>query len=249
MFFESRVADTLQIARNASHLYPAHFHLDLEIFMLKAGDLSLTLNGKSFPVKSGDIVVVDSYDVHSYDKNESQGERNSCVLIIPYRYLEKFNSRRKYFKIKNALLHEPELCNRLISIVDEYVNSDCSDSVKEAGIEMILALLSEKLVFTDEKGNEDGVLIRSILAYVQENYRGEISLDKIAKHLGYSSAHVSRSFHKYIQMGLSEYVNRLRMDYVAQEKAKDGKRKMVDLIYEAGFKSQQTYYRCKKNER
>ena len=246
MFFENReISGRIQVHQRRSHIFPAHFHLDLEIFLLRKGSYTVSVNEVSYDVTDGGVVVVDSYKVHSYDQKNGEVVQDSCVVIIPYKYLAKFNANRKYFKIKSPVFYDKTLCEKLMTLADEYLQADCSEAVKEAAADMFLALLSERLVFTEEKLKDEGVLIRSILAYVQERYKGEISLVSTARHLGYSPAYISRSFHKYIKMSLSEYINRLRLEYIKEQKAKDSSRKIIDLIYEAGFKSQQTYYRCK----
>ncbi len=248
MFYENRnITDEIFVKREKSHLFPAHFHLSLEIFLLAKGEYVLTLNGEKVRISSGDIFIADSYDVHSYDEqNSNTAEENAVVVILPYKYLAKFNAERKGFKLKTPVVHNEKLCRKLIEMADEYFQPDKSEQIKSSATELFLALLCEELQFSDEKTGEEEVLIRSILAFVQENYKGEVPLSKVARHLGYSEAHISRAFHKYIKMSLPEYVNRLRLEYVSREKAKDSRRKMVDLVYEAGFKSQQSYYRWKE---
>ena len=244
MFFENRnIKGKIVVNRNTSHIFPAHFHLDLEVLLLKKGKYVLSVNDNEYEVENGSVLVVDSYDVHWYKTYIGDEDRDSCVVIIPYKCLERFNAQRKFFKIKSPMIKDERLCDKLLRIADEYLSEENSEETKEAAVELFLSLLCENLEFKSEKTGEEGVLIRSILAYVQENYRGEISLSSVAKHLGYTPAHVSRAFHKYIKMSLPEYVNRLRLEYIDKQKAKDGKRKMSELIYEAGFNSQQTYYR------
>ena len=244
MFFENRdIKGEIQASRNTSHIFPAHFHLDLEVLLLKKGKYVLAINDEEYEVESGSVVAIDSYDVHWYKTYIGDEDRDSCVVVIPYKCLERFNAQRGFFKIKSPIVKDERLCNKLLSIADEYLSPKNSEEIKEAAVELFLSLLCENLEFSSEKTGEEGVLIRSILAYIQENYRGKISLSLVAKHLGYTPAHVSRAFHKYIKMSLPEYVNRLRLEYIDKQKAKDDKRKIVDLIYEAGFNSEQTYYR------
>ena len=61
----------------------------------------------------------------------------------------------------------------------------------------------------------------------------------------YSTEHVSRVFHKYLRVGLPKFINDLRLDYIENELMLSDKKKITDLIFEAGFKSVQSYYRSK----
>ena len=47
-------------------------------------------------------------------------------------------------------------------------------------------------------------------------------------------------------MGIPEYVAKLRLDHVENARQNGDNRSLSALIFEAGFNSQQTYYRCKK---
>ena len=249
MFFENRaVSGEIKLFKNAKHIFPLHFHIDLEIFLLKKGKFEISLNGKEYVLGAGDIAVIDSYDVHSYDKNVLPSDKESLVVIIPYRYLSRFNSFREYFKIKTPVISAPTLCDELIKIADAYMGENNSESVRESATDLFLSLLLEKLEFSNDKRVEESVLIRNILAFIQENYRENVSLEFIAKSLGYTTAHVSRAFHKYIKTSLPSYVNRLRLDYIDKALQNGTDKKITHLIYEAGFSSQQTYYRERKNQ-
>lgn len=248
IFFEDRERqESTQVIRNGSYIYPAHFHLDMEIFIQRKGEFGLSVGDESYTVGENTVVVMDSYEVHSYDfaGREKHG-KDDCVLIIPYKYLAAFNRHRQNMKIVNPVLCDKTLCDQLLDIVDAYlVPTNVAETVRESATKLFLAVLSEKLSYEQGKLGVEVVLIRKILAYIQENYRQDISLESTAKHLGYSAAHVSRAFHKYIKSSLPDYVNRLRLDYIERALANGENRKKTDLVYEAGFKSQQTYYRVK----
>lgn len=48
-------------------------------------------------------------------------------------------------------------------------------------------------------------------------------------------------------MGISKYVNNLRLEYVEMNKKLSDKT-LNELIFEAGFNSERTYFRAKKNK-
>ena len=88
--------------------------------------------------------------------------------------------------------------------------------------------------------------MRRVLSYIQENFRGDVSRKRISSELGYSPEHISRVFHTYLGKGLSEYVNELRLSYIDSLIEDGDARSITELIYDAGFGSQQTYYRERK---
>ena len=249
-FYEKRRDDydDLAVQRNRSNTYPAHFHNSLEIFLVKHGHYEVHLNGKRYEVTDGSVLVIDSFDIHSYNDLAKNAVRDTCVLIIPYKYLNRFWATRKDRRIAKALISDPTLCARLLSFGDEFLGEGQNEAVKRAAVELLLAMLGERLEFVESRSGDDRVLMRNILIYVQENYREDITRTSIARALGYTEAHISRVFHRYLQSGISAYINNLRLAYIAGLRADGDRRPISELIFEAGFKSQQTYYRAKARQ-
>ncbi|MBQ8295694.1 MAG: helix-turn-helix transcriptional regulator [Clostridia bacterium] len=245
-FYEKNREDSheLVIQRNTPHIFPSHFHRNLEIFILRQGEFSVTLNERQRIVTSGTVVIFDSYEIHGYDaRKEMQTE--SCVLVIPYEYSSAFMAKRQNMAIGNPVICDPALCDTLLRVVDEYLLEQDNEDIQKSAVELLLVILSQKIEWTQEKRREDTALIRSILSFIQEHYTDDASRSAISRALGYTQAHVSRVFHRYMRKGISEYVNELRLTYVEQALAHDSSKTILTLIYEAGFKSQQTYYRVK----
>ncbi len=235
------------VNRSVNHNYPLHFHRNLEILLLKRGEYEVIINGENYLVSSGQIAVVDSYDVHGYSSPLAlDGEKDSCVVLIPYEYLGTFNARRKNLRIAARVISDEKLCDELLKIVDGYLKTCYPESVKRAATELFLALLFDKMQFTEEKGKDEVILVRNMLAYIHENFQGDVSRGALAKALGYTETHLSKVFHRYLKKGISEYVNGLRLDYIERARENGDERTAIELIYEAGFNSQQTYYRFKK---
>ena len=202
------------------------------------------LNGERYPVEENSIAVVDSYDVHGYERTKPHKADEARIVILPYPLLHKFNAERKNLRIGSPIIKDRELCKKLVAVADEYLLPD-NPKVQSAGTELFLAFLSGSLSFTSENARSEGALIRAILSFIQEHYKNTCTRAAIAHALGYAEAHVSRVFHKYLKMGISQYVNGLRLDYVDYCKRMGDERSTVDIVYGAGFSSMQTYYRQK----
>jgi len=201
-------------------------------------------NGERVEIEDGCIAVVDSFQIHAYERLGEVGE--DCVLIVPYAYLEKFNLLRQGGKIETFFLRDMELCDTLLNIVNAYLVAPFGENVRQAGVELLLSILAEKLTFSKEKRGNEEELIRGVLSYIHAHFQDKISREKIAKEFGYAPEHISRVFHRYVGTSLSLYVNGLRLEYIERRRKSGDKRTELELLYEAGFQSQQTYYRHKK---
>ena len=237
-------SDELNVQRNPNPIFPAHFHLNLEVLLLRKGGYTVRVGDRRQEVGSGSVVVIDSYEIHGYEDSVLKEARDSCVVIFPYRYLQKFNEWRKNFKIAEPIICDEALCEELMQIADTYLTG--SEQIKGAAADLFLARLYERLRFSENKARDESSLVRQILSFIQENFQNDVSRKAIARELGYTEAHISRVFHRCIGKSISEYVNGLRLAYVERLRASGVKRTTLDLLYEAGFKSQQTFYRVQQ---
>lgn len=237
----------IMISRNKDHIYPAHFHLSFEVMLVKKGGYDVTVSGKRYEISDNSVVLIDSYEIHSYDKRTSPEGVDDCVLVFPYSYLTKFNSMRENLRIANPVIKDAGLCAELIEIADKYLVRE--QHVLEAGVDLFFASLFEKIEFTEAKKRDEPSLVRRILLYISENFKGDSSRRRIAAELGYTEEHISRVFNRYVGMSISEYVNGVRLSYIERLRRDGDKHPTIELIYESGFKSQQTYYRVKNKEK
>lgn len=244
---QSRDQDTrLTVQRNQASGYPMHFHAPMEIFLVREGGYRLTINGESYEMTAGSIALIDSYDIHGYEKTDG-GHQDECVLIIPYAYLKRFHVPHRNMRIAHPVIQNATLCDMVIRLVDEYLPAGETLFAEEAVVDLILALLSSRFVYTESKVSNEVALMREILTFLHTNFRGDCSRKHIAHVLGYTEAHISRVFHRYLGQGLSEYVNLIRLHHIDRLRREGDERTTLDLIYEAGFKSQQTYYRARRD--
>jgi two-component system response regulator YesN len=239
--------DSLVINRNGHHIFPAHFHRSPEILLVNKGGYRITVSGVEYEVRAGSVAVIDSFEVHSYDARLSDGEVDDCVIIFPYRHLARLQSYGGEKKIKYPVIYDSELCASLLLLADTHIKG--SDSISDAANDLFFTLLDSRLEYTEAKRSGEGNLVRAILAYIQDNFKGDVSRRHISSVLGYSEEHISRVFHAYLGKGLSDYVNALRLSYIDKCLASGDRRAITELIYEAGFGSQQTYYRVRARER
>lgn len=242
--------DEIFIQAKASNDFPRHFHSAIEVLIVTRGAYAVTLGDKAHTIRDGALIVFDSFDVHGYDGviAEETTDEDACIVIIPYKYLGEFNAVRGSCRIASPIIANPGLCAELTALAKRYFSEDvnASPSTKKAAASLFLSLIYENLTFTEAGAVDDGSLIRSILTYIHKNYRTDISLSKTARALGFTEAYISRTFHRYVNKSFSSYVNTLRLDHLNDLRARGDTRKTTELLYEAGFQSQQTYYRWAK---
>ena len=240
-FYESWREENQTVSCNAecNHFYPPHYHSNAEIYVCVSGEQKITVNGESYEVKSGEAAIIDNYAIHSYDLSRINDE--DYVVIVPPPLLGEFKRLKNGLKIANPVIRDEKLVAEFAHICKYAFLPVLSDEVAFAAINYIFALAFTKLELTDEKYANDETLMRKILQFVDDNFKEKLSLERIAKELGYSREYVSRVFHRYMKRGLNDYINERRLDYISRA---DKTRKKTELALESGFSSMQTYYRA-----
>ncbi len=244
---ERENSEWLSLLRNGNYIFSPHFHVNIEIFIIKKGKYEIFYNGKNYILENNSIAFFDNYTFHGYnvDYVNKDSEKDDCVIIIPRKYLAHFNEFRKKNKLADFIVKDEHLVDDLLQIVDGILINNKDENVEQSCVDLILSLIEQKLNYSDKYEDSDTLLLRKMLEYIENNFRGDVSLKIIAKQLGYSTEHLSRTFHGYFNMSISSYVNTLRLDYV-EKVAKSKGKKISEVIYESGFNSLQTYYRFKK---
>jgi AraC family transcriptional regulator len=82
-----------------------------------------------------------------------------------------------------------------------------------------------------------------IIDYVERNLRGDITLDGVAKRLGYSPWWCTRQFSRVCGMSLRTYIRARRLSEAAMA-LRDSHRGILDVAVEFGFSSQEAFTRA-----
>jgi AraC-like DNA-binding protein len=242
-FYEAyRDTENLFVAtRRNDFSFNTHFHSCMEILFLVEGEYRLTINAQSVHVKAPAVILMDCFDIHSYEMLSPQSD--GILLLIPQKYLSDHLNQKGNAYLNGNVITDPSVCKDIQELIrllrknvdDEYLLTAYIHTIIRTFTNTIGLSLSPSKI-----KNQD--LIQSILVYVKAHFKDDITLHSIAEHFSYSESHLSRLFHSYFPYSISFYINSLRIEYVNKEK-NSSNIKMLDLIYEAGFQSPQAYYR------
>ena len=125
-------------------------------------------------------------------------------------------------------------------------NFDPENILQNQGyINLILGQLSRVYPVQLRHRNRDDVsLVNEILNYISNNYTRDITLEDVAKELGYGKHYCSKLFHEYIDMDFRHYVNGVRIQAAKRLLNDNPKRSISEVAYMCGFSSMKTFYRA-----
>ncbi|ACS99574.1 response regulator [Paenibacillus sp. JDR-2] len=117
-----------------------------------------------------------------------------------------------------------------------------------SGLEHIVATLTDTaLKIADQlsarkNGNK---LFESILAYVHEHFRLDISRESVAREVYVTPGYISYLFKQQMQTSFIEYLHRIRIEY-ASRLLKDPSLRISDIAHESGYQDEKYFFQVFK---
>lgn len=83
-------------------------------------------------------------------------------------------------------------------------------------------------------------VIKKVIHYMESNLENDISLDTISKTIGYSKFYLNRIFTENTGITMYKYLQNRRLTVAAEKLVKTDK-PIIQIAYEAGYDSQQSF--------
>lgn len=190
-----------------------HWHQSLEISAVINGEVSVNIFDKSYSFRKNDVFLVNSNEIHSVSGDNAL----LATLQIRLDRLEKLPNNTSSILFKNTFNADEQ--KKIRSTIATLLKFNSLDKNKNTS----LLELSEiyKLMFnlfnygisSKQLDKNRGGLSRltSILAYVNSEYKKDISLSTIAQNEYLSEAYLSRYFKENVGMNFSSYLKKVRL--------------------------------------
>lgn len=241
-----------------------HHHDFFEVYLFLSGDVVYLIDGKTFRLKAGDILIINSKEMHkAIIQSEKVYER--IVLFIRPEFIAGksmaninllfcFNNIHKQ-ENKNLIRTSYEL-HRMIK--DNIVRIKALSQGKEFGDDLLKeSYLTELLIYLNRayikqdkiKLNEDvtyNPVIENLIQYINTNLQSDLSLDILADKVFLSKYHLAREFKKNTGFTLHKFIQYKRM-LTAKYMLRSGK-SVTNVCYECGFSDYSNFIRAFKAE-
>lgn len=83
-------------------------------------------------------------------------------------------------------------------------------------------------------------VVKKVIDYIEKNLEKEISLDNISKNIGYSKFYLNRIFTEHTGITMYKYLQNRRLTVAAEKLVKTDK-PIMQIAYEAGYDTQQSF--------
>lgn len=227
-----------------------HFHSDYELYYLMSGERYYFIKDRSYHVKKGDLVLINSNEVHKTYNAESP-DHHRILVSFEEEYIGRVDPSAK--DILSFLFLQSHPVNSLAideQIVVEDILSKISKEIegKKIGYEMIIhSQVMELLVNCARyvENNQSPVIehlspvhekMFEIVKYINENYAEPLTLPYISSHFYISPYYCSRIFKETTGFTFIEYLNSIRVQQ-AQRLLRETKLSVTDICERVGFGS------------
>lgn len=211
-----------------------NFHENLELLYFKNGSGYVNWDTKYYPIKQGDVVVVNSYATHQII---TDGSIDRICLIIDNNFCKYHNIDASHLSF-TPLINNEFLNEYFDKVVEAY---NCNSEFQYAQIKCAVLNLLLFLCRNYSTPNTDqttkypsGEILRLSVEYIKKNLSKKISAYSVAANVGLSKYHFLREFKKKTGFTLSNYINIIRCKY-AKELLYSGKYTVKEVALLCSF--------------
>lgn len=228
------------------------WHREPEIVFVADGKAECCRNGDSQIISCGEFVIFNSEDVHLVRPVEGGACRLLCINFS-LEYIRMFckSIDSMAFDVEDGETAQ-EIADvlRLIDGVDP--GGDYTALIQISYINRLYYLLMTKCVHfrrpsgSSASAKRDFSYAKTAIAYINENYKREISLEEIAGVVNLSPSYFSKYFKIVTQVSFSEYLANLRLENAVRDMLEHNST-VSAAAFENGFANVKSFItQCKK---
>lgn len=234
-----------------------HWHREYEVIFVLRGELSITCEGGSYNLYDGDIIFINSQEIHSIKRIERD---NICLILqfSPSIITEVYNDTFNFYLNTSSLESRPSkpthisLQKSLASIgLLIYYKPDGYQFAIKSGLYAFISFLFGRFKYYPNNHKQtlqtvahfkDLVLIKN---YIMENFKEDITSEQLAHYLGISRTKVYQILKVTESSSIKDLTNSYRVDY-AKHLLKNTNAPIQYIATESGFSSDSSFFRVFK---
>jgi AraC-like DNA-binding protein len=223
-----------------------HVHQLSEIIVVTGGELYVTIDGKRELARCGDAVYIPPFAPHEFSTPD---HCRIWICLFSHDFVSDILStadiysirERSVFPLKREVYAYAE--SRLIDNRQNFVelNAQVTRDAKTL-LHVLCADYVSNVQALEESDHINSALI-SILVYINEHYKEDVTREQIADALGYHPGYVSRCCNMINGMNLRKFLNSARIDR-AKELLVMTNFKIIDIALECGFTCERSLHRA-----
>ena len=239
-----------------------HYHDFDKILVFFKGNITYTIEGKSYTLIPGDIILVPQGDTHKVESEENSLYARLVIYLSP-QYLSSIEENGK--SLRDCFLHSKERYSNVVRLNEKgkeqlsVLAAGMRDEIRKnekIGFDSLYqrTCLLQFLISLNRKMQDESIhfvntnqcdkKIVEIIQYLNYHLTEEISIDGLAERFFVSKYHMMRRFKAETGYTIGNYINQKRLLY-ARELLKQGE-PVTKVYLDSGFRDHSTFVRAYK---
>ncbi|MDE5562749.1 MAG: helix-turn-helix domain-containing protein [Clostridiales bacterium] len=221
----------------------SHWHKGIELILVLNGKVRVVCDGNSYNLAEDDLILINKHSIHSLSSE------NGCNLVSLQINTAIIENKKLYFNCNSAIDNNKGRYYNLKRIIAELVkiNSSHNDYNKYFNFYATYRIFYE--LCKNFPSNRDGdepesrkyfERLNSIIEYIDEHYRENITLARLAEHEHLSVPYLSAFFEKHLGINFLTYYNELRLGRAVNELLSSD-RSVEDISIDNGFSDPRSF--------
>ena len=218
--------------------FPKNIHANPEMIYVAAGEMEITIDGRTEAISAGCFCIVLPWQIHSFATKDYS---RSVVIVFSAQYVDIFaQTMLEFYGETQVFRAESDIHNLFLHYLYEGALPD------ECMISSVLLALCHcfasqcRLIPRFDRNTMPSLY--NVMHYISANCHERLTLRDVADALGYSYFHLSHQFKGCVGMGFSQFCNMLRIER-AQNRLRGSSATMTDIAFECGFSSVRNFNR------
>ena len=237
-----------------------HHHDFYECFLLISGNVSYYIEGRTYDLKPGDIVLVNTTELHQLVVKDHSIPYERIVLWEDKNFINSLSTEKTdlsacFYSKKDSVIrlnldlqqNIRTILHKLISI--ENYNGIGSDILFKAYFIELFVQLNLALQHNSIRHDADvkkSLMITEIIDYINNHIDEELTIDSLSEHVFLSKYHLLREFKKHSGTTIHKYIIQKKL-ILSKELILKGI-PITDVFKQCGFGDYSNFFRAFKKE-
>lgn len=239
-----------------------HHHDFYEVYLFLSGEAKYWVEGRLLQLQPGDLLLINPLELHRPLPKSHSSVYERIVLWMNKAYLESLSASVSLTRcfdstlpthtnlLRPTLADRSDIIARMNDLVRECYGNDYGNRLCATGIllQFLVELNRMSLASASplDKRESQSQLISEVLAYINEHYNEDLSLENLASHFFVSKYHLSHEFTRNVGVGVYRYIILKRLLH-AKQMLTDGM-PPGEVYRKCGFGDYTAFFRAFKAE-
>ncbi len=223
-----------------------HWHQDLELDYMIDGAALMKIGSRAIEVESGQMLLINSGDIHSSYHSARGEERESYTVLYDLSFLRKYCPQVDKIRFCETFSEEQSRCIR--GILDEMVRLEQEQGkggidlyrlkITISGMRIFTYLVEQCIAEFPVSCHPNGRKFENVnraINFLHEHYDRSVTLRETAKSCGLDEAYLSRSFHELTGERFHDYLQIMRLDHAYLMLLNNPSCTVTEAAFQSGF--------------